>query len=177
MKPLHFVRSRGRNRGLYGIRFKELKPYQVKFLENNPLIRKNASTDDRYVQVIFRILEYETHYKDHLKLYYNTYTGKISNYEEIIEESKKLDWKCSVCSCDIKSEIGNFEIKNFLCETCNKSHGKPSKFVDERILDSSVNFRKHCQDILRAQQKSYMKYIKRFEKGHRQIKKKQEPLQ
>jgi hypothetical protein len=177
MKPVNFVRARGRSRGLYGIRFKDLKPYQIKFLENNPLIRKNASTDDRYIQVIFRILEYETHYKDHLKLYYNVYTGKISNYDEILEDAKKLDWNCSICSCDIKSEIGNFEIKNFLCDTCEKSHGKPSKIVDDRILESSVNFRKHCQNILLKHQKSYMRYIKNFEKGSRRLKRTQEPPQ
>lgn len=128
-------------------------------------MRPNASTDDRYVQVVFRILEYETRFKDHLKLYYNAYTDRISNYDEIIEDARKISWRCSICHCDIKSEMGNFEINNFLCDTCEKSHGKESKIVDDRILESSVEFRKYCQEILIGQQKNYLKYIKKFEKG------------
>lgn len=163
MKPVKFVRSKGFHKGIHGIRFKELKPYQAKFLQDNLLIRPNASTDDRYVQVLFKILEYEIHHKDHLKLYYNPYTEQISSYDEILEDAKMLNWKCSICRCDMKSEMGNFEIKNFLCDTCNKSHGNPSEIIDDRILESSVQFRKYCQDILVGQQKSYIKYIKKFE--------------
>jgi hypothetical protein len=165
MKPVKFVRSRGYHKGAHGIRFKELKPYQAKFLEDNTLIRPHASTDDRYVQILFRILEYEIHYKDHLKLYYNPYTEQISSYDEILEDAKMLNWKCSVCRCDIKSEMSNFEIDNFLCDTCKQSHGKPSDIIDDRILESSIQFRKYCQDILIGQQKSYIKYIKKFESG------------
>jgi hypothetical protein len=165
MKPVKFVRAQSYHKRLYSIRLKELKPYQIKFLEDNPLISKHAKHDDRYVQVLFKILEYETHHKDHLKLYYNPYTSKISNYDEILEDAKMLNWQCSICSCSIKSEMGNFEIGNFLCDTCNKSHGKANEIIDDRILESSVQFRKYCQDILIGQQKGYMKYIKQFEKG------------
>jgi hypothetical protein len=165
MKPVKFVRSKGFHRGLYGIRFKELKPYQIRFLEENALIKPHAATDDRYVQVLFKILEYETHHKDHLKLYYNNYTDRITSYEELLEDSKRINWKCSVCRCDIKSEMGNFEIGNFLCGTCIQSHGNPTDVVDDRILDSSIRFREYCRDILLEQQKQYLKYIKVFEKG------------
>ena len=165
MKLVKFIRSRGFHRSMFGIRYKELKPYQIKFLEDNQLMRQHASIDDRYVQVVFKILEYENHYKDHLKLYYNAYTDSVTGYEEILEDARQLNWQCSICNCDIKSEMSNFELKNFLCTTCEKSHGNPNKIIDDRILESSVQFRKYCQDILMGQQKSYMKYIKKFEKG------------
>lgn len=174
MKPVNFVRSYGFHRGLYGIRFKELKPYQVRFLEDNPLIREHASHDDRYVQALFKILEYETHHKDHLKLYYNVYTDRVSSYEEILEDSKRINWKCSICRCEIKSEMGDFNVGNFLCGTCNKSHGISTDIIDDRILESSVQFRKYCQDILVGQQKSYLKYIKKFEAGVKKSKPGQE---
>ena len=165
MKPVKYVRSHGHHRSMFGIRYKELKPYQIRFLEDNQLIRPHASTDDKYVQVVFRILEYENHYKDHLKLYYNAYTDRVSGYEEVLEDAKQIDWKCSICNCNIKSEMGNFDIKNFLCDTCEMSHGSPSEVVDERILQSSISFREYCRDVLVGQQKSYLKYIKKFEKG------------
>jgi hypothetical protein len=165
MKPVKFVRAQSYHKRLYSIRLKELKPYQIRFLEDNPLIREHAKHDDRYVQVLFKILEYEIHHKDHLKLYYNVYTDRVSSYEEILEDSKRINWMCSICRCDIKSEMGNFNVDNFLCDTCNKSHGNSTDIIDDRILESSVQFRKYCQDILIGQQKSYIKYIKKFESG------------
>jgi len=174
MKPVKYVRSSGHHRSMFGIRYKELKPYQIRFLEDNQLMRPHASTDDAYVQIVFRILEYENHYKDHLKLYYNSYTDSVTGYEEVLENAKTVDWKCSICNCNIKSDMDNFELKNFLCDTCEKSHGKPDKIVDDRILDSSIQFRKYCQDILIGQQKEYMKYIKKFEKGSKKLKRHQE---
>ena len=170
MKPVKYVRSNGFHRSMFGIRYKEIKTYQIKFLEDNQLMRPHASTDDQYVQVVFRILEYENHYKDHLKLYYNVYTDRVSGYEEILEDARQLDWQCSICSCNIKSEMSNFDIKNFLCNTCEKSHGNPKEIIDDRILESSIQFRKYCQDILVGQQKNYMKYIKKFEKGSKKLK-------
>jgi hypothetical protein len=82
-----------------------------------------------------------------------------------IEDSKRINWKCSICRCEIKSEMSNFEIGNFLCDTCIESHGKPTEVVDDRILESSVRFREYCRDILMQQQKNYLKYIKVFERG------------
>ena len=165
MKPVKLVRAQSYHKRLYSIILKELKPYQIRFLEDNPLIREHAKHDDRYVQVLFKILEYEIHHKDHLKLYYNVYTDRVSSYEEILEDSKRINWMCSICRCDIKSEMGNFNVDNFLCDTCNKSHGNSTDIIDDRILESSVQFRKYCQDILIGQQKSYIKYIKKFESG------------
>lgn len=165
MKPFKFTRSKGYHKSVFGIRYTGLKPYQIRFLEDNQLMRKHATVDDRYVQVLLRILEYEIHHKDHLKLYYNVYTDSVSSYDEILEDSRRIKWLCSICRSQIVSEMGNFEVGNFLCETCDKSHGSSSKMVDERILESSVQFRKYCQDVLVGQQKSYLKYIKNFEKG------------
>ena len=161
MKPFKIERSRGQDT-ICHIKYRCLKPYQINFFKENKLVKRNAIEDDRFLQIVLRIVEYETHYKDHLKLYYNNYTQRVSSYDEILEDVKMLDWKCCICNCDIKSEIGNFEIHNFLCKDCFKAYGKPSKNVDDRILESSVNFRHFCQRLLLKQQKGHMAYLKRF---------------
>jgi hypothetical protein len=163
MKPFKILRGRGKDT-ICSIRYKCLKPYQITFFRENRLVKKYAMRDDRYLQIILRIVEYETHYKDHLKLYYNNYTHRISSYEEILEEAKLLDWKCCICNCDIKSEIADFEIDNFLCRECYKHYGKPGKKVDERILESSVMFRHCCQDMMLNQQRGHIRYLKLSEK-------------
>jgi|GEM_PF-3712029 len=161
MKPFKIERSRGKDT-ICHIKYSCLKPYQINFFKENKLVKRNAIEDDRFLQIVLRIVEYETHYKDHLKLYYNNYTKGVSSYDEILEDAKMLDWKCCICDCEIKSEIGNFEIVNFLCSDCFKAYGK-QKMVDERILDSSVNFRYFCQRVLLKQQKGHMQYLKVFE--------------
>ena len=165
MKPFKIERSRGQDT-ICHIKYKCLKPYQINFFKENKLVKRNAIEDDRFLQIVLRILEYETHYKDHLKLYYNNYTKRVSSYEEILEDAKMLEWQCCICDCEIKSEIGNFETSNFLCKDCFKAYGK-QKMVDERIVDSSVGFRLFCQQVLLKQQSGHMKYLKMFESGKR----------
>jgi hypothetical protein len=160
-----FKLKRGRRHTKYGYRKKDLKPYQIDYFDKHKLVRKHVMRDKRYTQILLRIIEYEHLFKDHLKLYYNNYTHRVSSYDEIMEDSKMFDWKCCICECELKCEIANFEINNFLCETCSHSYGNPETSVDSRILESSVKFRQYCQMILLDNQKKFTRFIRFFKRG------------
>lgn len=160
------VRKAGPYKRKYGIHLEHLKPYQAKILYNNPLSAKHFMTDDQFTLILFKIADLEIINRNENKVYYNPYRDIISDeYEEIIEDSKKINWHCAICKEDIKSIISEFNVGNLICDTCFETHGK-TKIIDSRIVAASIEFRKHCKDLLIKEQKGYLKYVRKFERGY-----------
>lgn len=157
----------GKKKRKYGIILENIDPWYQKVLFENPLIKEDLKTDDQFVQVLFKIAEMERAHKVKDKLYYNPYIEEITYYDDIIEHSKLIDWNCAICNVDIKSEIGNFKMDNFICSKCKNAHNSTNKRIDPRIVESSFEFHKYCRKQLIKDQKRFLKYVKHFETGYK----------
>lgn len=143
----------------FGIMLDPLLPYQREFLKNNLYLR-DIVDEDQPLLAIFKILEMEQQNKRSRKWWYNPYTDSISTYKEIIESSNYVDWNCAICNVDIKSNMNDFSTVNFLCKECNKTHNN-RKIIDERILNSSKLFTRHCKRLLKKDQRKFLVYVNR----------------
>jgi len=57
------------------------------------------------------------------------------------------------------------KVENFVCSKCSESHNSSNKRVDQRIIDSSINFTQHCKSLLKGEQREFMTYVRRSSKG------------
>lgn len=96
------------------------------------------------------------------KCYINPYADTIATFKEIKHAAKLVNWKCAICNIPIKSNIDNFDVVNFLCPICTETHSN-SQFIDERIVHSSVKFRKACEFLYKHQQETYREFIRKSE--------------
>lgn len=157
------IRKSGPYKTRFGILLENLKPYQKNILLDNPLLKDSAKSD-QFVLILFKLANIEINKKNTRKLFFNPYKNTISNYKQIEKDSKLIDWHCAICNDNIKSEISEFYLENFLCNKCKKTHSTKSKFIDARILENSIKFRKHCKKILLKEQRKFINYIKKFKK-------------
>ena len=158
------IRKKGPYHRKFGIFLDNLKPYQRDLLKKNLLLRDFAG-DDQFILILFKLEEMSIVAKRNDKLYYNPYKDIITSFEEIQRDSQIVDWKCAICGDDIKSIIAEFDIKNLVCDQCGEAHNTKNKIIDSRIVKSSIEFRKYCKSYLLEDQKSYLSYAKKFEKG------------
>jgi len=57
------------------------------------------------------------------------------------------------------------KVENFVCNKCSESHNSSNKRIDKRIINSSVNFIKHCKSLLKGEQREFMTYVRRSSKA------------
>lgn len=143
----------------WGIRFTNLEPHHQRILLDNPLIQ-DRSKSDQFVLILFRMADLDKSNKQNRKIYYNPYKDSVDKYRDILKHSRQIEWKCAITGKKIMSELGNFEPNNFLADECKEEFGNKSKIIDQRIIESSLNFRKHCKKLLMQQQKLYLKNVK-----------------
>jgi len=149
------------------IYFKNVKPYQKRVIRENPLLKNRIADDDQFILILFKIADMERSHKMKSKLYYNPYSERITDYNEILDFSRLIEWNCAICNAEIQSEISNFKIENFVCKKCKGAHNTNNKRMDPRIVESSFLFHKNCRDILLKEQKRFLKYVKHFESGYK----------
>lgn len=155
--------KRGRAKTKYNILLKPLLPRYQKILINNLVISKN-STDDRFINCLFKIEDANIRVSHLQRPFVNPETREVSTYANIKKTFKILDWKCAFCKCDIKSKVDYFKPDNFTCIKCYKYYVKDVKNVSQCILDSMVSFTDHYKKLIIENQRKFIKYIKKNEK-------------
>jgi len=155
--------NRGKARTRFGILLKNLEPRYQRVLLKNPVISKN-STDDRFIQCLFKIEDSRIKVSHLYRPYINPETREISTYSHVKDIYKILDWNCAYCKGPIKSRIDNFKVDNFTCKKCYTYYVKDSKSVSQSVLESMVNFTDHYKKLLKENQRKFLKYIRKNEK-------------
>jgi rubrerythrin len=149
----------------FNIMLDPLKPFERKILLDNSLLKYSAD-DDQFILILFKIYEMQRIAKAHNKQFMNPYTDNVTNIKEIRKASKQINWKCAICGTKIKSTIHNFDVDNFLCPICMETHNN-SQFIDDRILQSSIKFRKACEFLYKHQQQVYQEFTRKSERSNR----------
>ena len=150
----------GRAKTRFGILLSPLKPRHRKILLDNPILKKN-STDDRFLNCIFSLEDSKMRVSHNIRPYMNRKDRSVSTYMRSKEINRFLDWSCAYCKVEIKSEINNYEPENFVCEKCYNYYIKNSKFVNERIIESSIRFTDLYKRELKKEQLKFLKYIRK----------------
>lgn len=155
--------NRGKARTRFGILLKNLEPRYQRILLKNPIISKN-STDDRFLLCLFRIEDAAINVSHLQRPFVNPETREVSTFSSVKKSFKILDWKCAYCKCDIKSSVDNFKPDNFTCKKCYTYYVKDVNRVGQSVLDSMVEFTEHYKNLLRENQRKFLKYIRKNEK-------------
>ena len=136
----------------YGVCYTGLSKQQKRLLLENPIIKERAQSD-QFLQIIFEVCRFRKEDR-HNKFYWDCSTEEFLKLEELKENYDTIDWNCALSGEAIRSNINNFDVKNFVhpdyWETLSDKH------VDQRILESSIRFRKHIKKLLLNQQKEFL---------------------
>lgn len=120
--------------------------------------------DDRFISCLFRMEDAAVNVSHLQRPFINPETREVSTYINVKRTYKILDWKCAYCKTDIKSSIDNFKTDNFTCNKCYTYYVKDTKVVSQSVLDSMVSFTEHYKNLIRENQKNFLKYIRKNEK-------------
>ena len=140
-------------------------------LENLPLSKQKLLTENSYLkwlnsdtqtfEIIFKIEDMHEHEKNPNKILWNPFRENFTTIKELEKDSNLIEWNCGICKADIKSRMDSKKVENFVCKKCTESHNSKNTVVDQRIIDSSIKFNKHCKDLLKGEQREFMKYVRR----------------
>jgi hypothetical protein len=147
----------------HGILLENLPPSKQKFLLENDYL-KWLKPDPQTYEIIFRIIDMKDFEKTVNKPLWNPFKETFTTLKELELDSNIIDWTCGICSADIKSRMDSKKVENFVCEKCQKSHNSTNKFVDTRIIESSVKFNKHCKRLLKKEQNEFINYTRKSSK-------------
>jgi len=148
----------------HGILLENLPPLKRKLLlENNHM--KWLDSDVDAFEIIFKVEDMNEHEKNPNRILWNPFRETFTNIKELEKDSDLVDWNCGICKIEIKSRMDSKKVENFVCNKCSESHNSSNKRVDQRIIDSSINFTKRCKTLLKGEQREFMTYIRRSSKG------------
>lgn len=137
-----------------------LKPRHRRILLDNPIIKKN-SEDDRFLQCIMKLEDARITVSHANRIYFNRETREVLRYSEMLKSMNFLNWKCAYCKKDIKSEINNYKIENFVCKPCLSYYVRKSQFINQKLIDESLKFSEYHKRKIKEDQKKFLKYIKK----------------
>ena len=146
----------------FNIVLKGLPPRYQRILKENLMIKK-YSTDDRFINALFSMEDKLVRISHLTKPYIHPVTREVMNRSSVLDSYNEYDWHCAYCKSPIKSRIDNFDSSNFTCSKCFNYYLKGSKKIDQRIIDSSLEFTDHCKKLFKENQKMFIKYVKRNE--------------
>jgi hypothetical protein len=132
-------------------------------VENDYL--KWLDPDPQTYEIIFKVEDMNDHEKNPNKILWNPFRETFTTIKEVEADSNVIDWNCAICSTDIKARMDSKKIENFVCNKCSEAHNSRNKRVDQRVIDSSVNFTKHCKSLLKGEQREFITHIRRSFKG------------
>ena len=148
----------------HGILLENLPPLKQKLLlENNHM--KWLDSDVDAFEIIFKVEDMNEHEKNPNRILWNPFRETFTNIKELEKDSDLVDWNCGICKIEIKSRMDSKKVENFVCNKCSESHNSSNKRVDQRIIDSSINFTNRCKTLLKGEQREFMTYIRRSSKG------------
>lgn len=148
----------------HGILLENLPPLKQKLLLENNYMKWLDSDVDAF-EIIFKVEDMNEHEKNPNRILWNPFRETFTNIKELEKDSDLVDWNCGICKIEIKSRMDSKKVENFVCNKCSESHNSSNKRVDQRIIDSSINFTKRCKTLLKGEQREFMTYIRRSSKG------------
>lgn len=148
----------------YGILLENLPPLKQKLLLENRFM-KWLNSDPQTFEIIFKIEDMHDHEKNPNKILWNPFRETFTTIKEVEADSNLIEWSCAICSVLIKTRLDSKKIENFVCKKCREAHNSRNKRVDERVIDSSVRFTKHCKTLLKGEQREFLTHIRRSSKG------------
>ena len=148
----------------HGILLENLPPLKQKLLLENNHMKWIDSEVDAF-EIIFKVEDMNEHEKNPNRILWNPFRETFTNIKELEKDSDLVDWNCGICKTEIKSRMDSKKVENFVCNKCSESHNSSNKRVDQRIIDSSINFTKRCKTLLKGEQREFMTYIRRSSKG------------
>jgi len=148
----------------HGILLENLPPLKQKLLlENNHM--KWLDSDVDAFEIIFKVEDMNEHEKNPNRILWNPFRETFTNIKELEKDSDLVDWNCGICKAEIKSRMDSKKVENFVCNKCSDAHNSRNKRVDQRVIDSSIKFTKHCKSLLKGEQREFLTYIRRSSKG------------
>jgi hypothetical protein len=161
LKIYQIIRKTGWFKRCYGIKIDQMHQRHQDILTQNRYIKRH-SDDDRFIQALFYIADMEAKDKFKRTWWPNPYTNKITKYSEVIKSYDVLKWPCAICGNEIDIKIGDYKWKSFCCTSCKKNKlPKQMNKLDDRIVNSSLAFTKHCKKILQKRQASLIRKVKK----------------
>lgn len=144
----------------HGILLENLPPSKQNLLLENDFM-KWLESDPQTFEVIFKIEDMHEHEKNPNKILWNPFRETFTTIKEVEADSNLVNWTCAICTAPIKTKIDSKKVENFVCKKCSESHNSRNKIVDQRIIDSSVKFTKHCKSLLKGEQSEFLRYIRK----------------
>jgi hypothetical protein len=144
----------------HGILLENLPPSKQNLLLEHDFM-KWLESDPQTFEIIFKIEDMHEHEKNPNKILWNPFRETFTTIKEVEEDSNVIDWICAICPAKIKTRMDSKKIENFVCKKCAESHNSRNKIVDQRIIDSSIKFTKHCKTLLKGEQKEFLSYVKK----------------
>jgi hypothetical protein len=148
----------------HGILLENLPPSKQRFMVENDYL-KWLDADTQAFEIIFKVEDMNDHEKNPNKILWNPFRETFTTIKEVESDSNVMDWNCAICDVEIKSRMDSKKIENFVCKRCSEAHNSRNKRVDQRVIDSSVKFTKHCKSLLKGEQREFINYIRRSFKG------------
>jgi len=147
-------------RNRYGVCYDGLSLHQRRLLLENPILKERAQSD-QFLHIIFEVTR-SRHDQRKSKFYYDRSTDEFMQIEELKESYDTIDWNCAISGEPIRSNINNFDVKNFVHPDYWETLSDTS--VDGRILTSSLKFREHIKKLLLDQQKEFINLARKNSK-------------
>ena len=148
----------------HGILLENLPPLKQKLLlENNHM--KWLDSDVDAFEIIFKVEYMNEHEKNPNRILWNPFRETFTNIKELEKDSDLIEWNCGICKVEIKSRMDSKKVENFVCRKCVEAHNSRNNRVDQRIIDSSINFTRHCKSLLKGEQREFMNHIRRSSKA------------
>lgn len=97
------------------------------------------------------------------KFYFDWINDEPVKMSKLIKAYDTIDWHCAISKLPIKAKFNNFDLENFVHPEYLDALNSP--MVDGRILKSSVEFRKHCKNLLLNEQKEFIRIVKKGKKS------------
>jgi hypothetical protein len=144
----------------HGILLENLPPSKQKLLLENHFM-KWLESDAQTFEIIFKIEDMHEHEKNPNKILWNPFRETFTTIKEVEADSNVISWNCAICESTIKTRMDSKKVENFVCKKCTEAHNSHNKRVDQRIIDSSTKFNKHCRSLLKGEQREFLSYVRK----------------
>lgn len=144
----------------HGILLENLPPLKQRLLLENHFM-KWLNSDPQTFEIIFKIEDQNDHEKNPNKILWNPFRETFTTIKEVEADSNLISWQCGICSVAIKARMDSKKVENFVCKKCGEAHNSQNKKVDQRIIDSAINFTKHCKSLLKDEQREFLTHVRR----------------
>ena len=147
----------------HGILLENLPPLKQRLLLENHFM-KWLDSDPQTFEIVFKIEDMHEHEKNPNKILLNPFRETFTTIKEVEADSNLIDWTCAICPAPIRTMMDSKKVENFVCKKCSEAHNSRNKRVDQRVIDSSIKFTKHCKSLLKGEQREFLTHIRRSSK-------------